>query len=267
MAGESGDEDTQTWIFLAALSALIGIFVIIAIFKKTTGGKLTGSKVRVVKAAPKVYRKKGSQLLIAGPSQAGKTALFGQLVHHTFVPTLTSINENIENSVPVHDPSDEGGRAKNVTIVDFPGHNENRHQLMNSYVPQAKAILFVIDSVNEKIHKQGAQFLYDILIHPYVHKLEIPVAICCNKTDMHTALSTSDLQNYLERELNVLRQSKSSAPGIEGFGDDDDDEKISLGYDGEAFKFDQLPFTVDFLPVSAKASKIDAISEFVYNQF
>ncbi len=44
-------------------------------------------------------------------------------------------------------------------------------------------------------------------------------------------------------------------------------KKISLGYEGEAFKFDQLPFSVDFVAVSAKTSAVSPIAEFIHHQF
>ena len=63
-------------------------------------------------------------VLIVGPSDAGKTALFSQLVHGRCVDTYTSM---VENSDVKSIASDDGSKSpKTVQLVDLPGHDRLR---------------------------------------------------------------------------------------------------------------------------------------------
>ena len=61
-------------------------------------------------------------VLLLGPSDAGKTSLFSQLVHGRSVDTYTSM---VENST-TKSFSTESGASKSVQLVDLPGHERLR---------------------------------------------------------------------------------------------------------------------------------------------
>ena len=61
-------------------------------------------------------------VLLLGPSDAGKTSVFSQLVHGRSVDTYTSM---VENST-TKSFSTESGASKSVQLVDLPGHERLR---------------------------------------------------------------------------------------------------------------------------------------------
>jgi hypothetical protein len=58
-------------------------------------------------------------VLIAGPTDSGKTVLFGQLAYKKQVETFTSMGENIAEFLAVTSDNTPSGRRLN--LVDLPG--------------------------------------------------------------------------------------------------------------------------------------------------
>ena len=88
---------------------------------------IVGVAVAVVLLIFLLRRQKSSSrrsILIVGPSDGGKTALFSQLVHGRCVDTYTSMVENCDvKSIS----SDDGSKSpKTVQLVDLPGHDRLR---------------------------------------------------------------------------------------------------------------------------------------------
>lgn len=73
-----------------------------------------------------------------GLSEAGKSAIFMQVLHDKFPDTFTSITENVDN----YSKGTLSGR-----IIDIPGHYRVRDKSFEKYKRTAKGIAFVIDSV------------------------------------------------------------------------------------------------------------------------
>lgn len=78
--------------------------------------------------------KRGTAVLLVGPSDAGKTALFARLVHGRAVPSHTSMQPNIGLLPPA------------TRLVDVPGHARLRGQGLADHLPAAKGVLFVVDA-------------------------------------------------------------------------------------------------------------------------
>ena len=88
---------------------------------------------------------RGAGILIVGPCDAGKTTLFLQLRDRsTRNGTVASMTIN---EADVNLPSDKSSAAP-VHIVDIPGHPRLRNHLFDVQAPSARAIVFLVDSVD-----------------------------------------------------------------------------------------------------------------------
>lgn len=77
--------------------------------------------------------------MLTGLVDSGKTILFSQLLYGELRETFTSISENDD------DYTNENG--KTVRVVDIPGNERLRGRFFDQFKANAKAIVFVIDSV------------------------------------------------------------------------------------------------------------------------
>eukprot|EP00126_Sphaerothecum_destruens_P001028 Sdes_comp12294_c0_seq1m2980 len=139
-------------------------------------------------------------ILLAGLSGAGKTLLYSQLVYKKCLETHTSIMENEANCNITWE-----GKTKQIYLIDTPGHERLRLRFIDDFTPIAKAILFVIDSV--ELHdncRSVADNIYDILINTNVQKYELPILFVCNKQDTLTALGKSLFVLLLNRKISPL---------------------------------------------------------------
>jgi signal recognition particle receptor subunit beta len=124
---------------------------------------------------------KRNTILLVGPSNAGKTALFYQLTdgeqHHG---TVASMQENAATaSIPA-----KGGGSRSMRLVDVPGHSSMRHKL-ESLLHEAAGVVFLVDSVEVTPHRtEAADLLYDVLTHPELQRRRLPLLIACNKMDL-----------------------------------------------------------------------------------
>lgn len=85
-------------------------------------------------------------VLLVGPEEAGKTALFSKLLYGITPQTHTSQHENEGNFVLQLPASLQDEKAKHAPIhlVDLPGHPRLRARL-NDFLPAADAIVFCVD--------------------------------------------------------------------------------------------------------------------------
>lgn len=88
-----------------------------------------------------IFRRRSAgrrDFLLTGLPEAGKSAIFMQLVHGKLADTFTSIKENIGE----YQSGNQSGR-----LVDIPGHYRVRDKCFELYKRNAKGIIFVVDSV------------------------------------------------------------------------------------------------------------------------
>ncbi|XP_065127256.1 signal recognition particle receptor subunit beta [Paramisgurnus dabryanus] len=218
---------------------LIGIFVALAIVFLTAvffGNLFGSSKVRNV-------------VLLLGLCDSGKTLLFTRLLIGKFVRTQMSFTESCASYKCKND------KATSWTLIDVPGHESLRSQIVEKYKAMARAIVFVVDSsVFQKDVKDVAEFLYSTLTDNMVAKNAPAVLVACNKQDVAVAKSAKLIQQQLEKELNTLRVTRSAALSSQddavGMGG-----SAYLGKKGKDFEFSQLPNRVEFIECSACGDK------------
>lgn len=94
--------------------------------------------------------------MICGVCDSGKTTLFSQLISAKLVQTYTSMTHN-QMTLPVE------GKAS-VELVDVPGHERVRGQVLETFSSSARAVIFVVDSntVSKQI-RDVAECLHSIL--------------------------------------------------------------------------------------------------------
>ncbi|TFK30168.1 hypothetical protein FA15DRAFT_651682 [Coprinopsis marcescibilis] len=185
----------------------------------------------VVQLFWKQKRSKGDSLLLVGPSDSGKTALFSKLVYGKSTPTNTSLQTNVSYANPTV--------TKPLRIIDVPGHPRIRGQL-TEYLPQAKTVAFVVDS--NTISRTGVAAAEHL--HQIIHAItSLPpsqtapsIVILCNKADLLKTSASSGsaeslavirVKTVLERELEKRRSAQSGGVNVEGLGEEG--ERMELG--------------------------------------
>lgn len=177
-----------------------------------------------------------------GLSDSGKTLLFSQLVAKKKVGTYTSIKENTT--------SYEVPKKASLNLIDLPGNDRTRAKFVDQFKHLARALVFVVDSVNfTREVRDVAEFLYGLLCDNVITHHSPPFLVVCNKQDQALAKSTKVIQSQLEKEMNVLRTTRMSVlDSTEGHSNN-----VFLGKVGKDFQFSDLrPITVDFVEFSAE---------------
>jgi len=212
-------------------------------------------------------KSRGSALLLVGPPESGKTAIFSTIVYDHTLPTSTSLQTNA--SVIALPPS-----SKTIRIVDVPGHPRIRDQFRD-HLPDAKAISFVADA--STISRNGAavaEHLHHILdaLTSLPPSQALPsLFIVAHKIDLLKSgassgkpeeLAVSRVKAVLERELEKRRASQSGGVGVEGLGEEGERSDMGglecSGPSGGAFKFAEWEGgEVDFIGTWVKAAQID----------
>ncbi|XP_078032593.1 signal recognition particle receptor beta [Augochlora pura] len=174
----------------------------------------------------------GNRILLTGLSDAGKTLIFARLACANFVKTYTSAKENTVDLVI---------NNRTLKLVDIPGHERLRYKFFHNFKSSAKGVVYVIDSVTfQKDIRDVAEYLYNILSEPSMQNKS--VLILCNKQDQTMAKGSSVIKTLLERELNLLRMTKTSQ--LEAT--DASSKNVFLGKEGKEFEFAQLDAHIDF---------------------
>ncbi|XP_046468639.1 signal recognition particle receptor subunit beta [Neodiprion pinetum] len=219
------NENTQ---FIGMLVAVFTIFITLVVF-----------------AVWRRRRSVGRSLILAGLSNAGKTLLYTRLLHSKYVATHTSVKENI-GDVTINNSA--------LRIVDIPGHERLRQKFFDNYKSSIRGLVYVIDSVTiQKDVRDVAEYLYTLLSDPTIQKNGTPVLILCNKQDQTTAKGCSVIKSLLEKEINLLRVTKTNQLETT----DASSSNFYLGKQGKDFEFIHLGSKVDF----AEASAFDKDSE------
>nr|CAD7445819.1 unnamed protein product [Timema bartmani] len=175
-------------------------------------------------------------VLLLGLCDSGKTLLFTRLLHEKFVLTHTSIKENVGDYV-VNNHS--------LRVIDIPGHERQRTKFLDQYKPVARAIIFVVDSVSiQKEIRDVAEYLYTLLSDPVVSSNCPPFLVLCNKQDVTMAKGIPVVKTLLEKEMNLLRKTKTSQ--LESTNETSNNNTF-LGKQGKEFEFSHLaPIRVEF---------------------
>lgn len=261
MASNEGRDLNNTWtndlqIHLRQLATTIGITLPLEIY--TTLAVLFATLVLIFFVArTALRRKKADTILLVGLSGAGKTALFYQLrdgsVHNG---TVTSMEPNIDSFI-LHSESSKPGKLKPVHVVDVPGHLRLRSKLDN-FLTQAGGIVFLVDASDFMPNVRAtAEYLCDVLSKAWVVKKKIPVLIVCNKMDKVTAHSTDFIRKQLEKEIDKLRVSRNVV------SDADVTSEVTIGKEGEPFKFTQCINKVTIAESSVLTDRITDIQQFI----
>jgi len=219
---------TQNLLLASLFVAIISIAIFVFISRRTS-------------------QSKRNILLLAGPPDSGKTAIFSSLVYGHAIPTNTSMQANSSLlNVP--------GKKDPIQVVDIPGHPRLRDQFRES-LPSTKAIAFVVDantvSRNAAIVAEHLHSVLDaIMALPPSQKLP-SLLILAHKSDLiktssistdATALAVNRVQTILERELERRRASQSGGMGVEGLGEEGNESPHMGGLDcsgpGGTFKFE-----------------------------
>ncbi|CAH8500440.1 unnamed protein product [Schistosoma curassoni] len=183
-------------------------------------------------------RKRLKNVLFIGACDSGKTTLFSSIVYGNPSSTFTSLNENVGNL-----KTDK----KALVLVDVPGHDKVRNEIIHKYKSDTLALVFVIDSKSiQSDVKDVAEFLYNILVDKVFIKNRVKLLVACNKQDATTAKGVSVVTHLLEKELNTLTFTRTGA--LAGL----DQSTIStLTKPGVTFTFAKSRLPVDFVEISA----------------
>ncbi|KAH8406096.1 hypothetical protein KR215_005210 [Drosophila sulfurigaster] len=221
--------------FTPILIALLVGFIIVAIFvilRRRSAGR--------------------RDFLLTGLSEAGKSAIFMQLVHGKFPETFTSIKENVGEYY--------SGQQAATRLVDIPGHYRVRDKCFELHKRNAKGIVFVVDSVSvQKDIRDVADFLYTILSDSATQPCS--VLILCNKQDQTTAKSSQVIKTLLEKELHTVRDTRSRK--LQSVGDDEVNKPIVLGKPGRDFEFAHISQQVQFVESSAKDNQLKQLTQWI----
>lgn len=200
-------------------------------------------------------KKKGRSILIVGPSDAGKTAIFVQVWQDRNVDTVTSVVAN------EGDYSPSNGRP-DVVLKDLPGNDRVRQKFWESNKAGVRGIICVIDAAGgSKSIRDGADVLYNILTDPLVAKVRPNVLIFANKQDLPTAKGIRVIRASLEREITTLRLTKSAT--LQTTEGNVSSSKM-LGRPDKDFDFDQLlPLKVEFAEGTGNSTDTSALKSII----
>ena len=218
------------------------------------------------------------QILLLGPSLAGKTSLLTRLergtsaasTHTSQVPVSIELTTSATSTHAHADKPaapDDGAAHTKFLLADTPGHGKLRQGALGQLSPEAmsanktKAVVFVVDASTLTDHETlsaAAMFLYDALLCLQRRATSaktgrvssVPVLVAANKLDLFTALPAALVKANLEAELGRIRGSRSkglldSGVGIDEVGNEERDDWLG-SYGSEKFLFDQMTeFGVD----------------------
>jgi signal recognition particle receptor subunit beta len=205
---------TTEGLALLCVSALLFALAVAALLRALFGGSSSSRRRR--QAAP---RHGGPLVLLAGPSNAGKTAIFMRLrdggkaaaAAAGLAPTVASMAPNM---AAARVSSGGGGRARAVTLLDVPGHASHRTRL-EAALADAAGVVFVVDSADVSPHRTAtADAMWDVLASADFARRRLPLLIACNKSDLELDAHSADfVRKTLERQLDAMRKTRTAGIG------------------------------------------------------
>ncbi|XP_045498459.1 signal recognition particle receptor subunit beta [Colias croceus] len=192
-----------------------------------------------------------NSVLLTGLSDAGKTLLFVRLVYSQYRQTFTSMKANVEEYITTNNT---------LRLVDLPGQERLRNKFFDQFKNSAKAIVYVVDSVTiQKEIRDVAEYLYTILVDPVIQSNCPPLLILCNKQDQPMSKGSQVIKSLLEKEINLVRVTKSSQ--LQAV-DSSQTNNTYIGKLGKDFEFSHLNCKVDFLECSASTGEDDSPTDY-----
>nr|CAG4645770.1 EOG090X0C7N [Lynceus sp. MCZ IZ 141354] len=163
--------------------------------------------------------------------------------------TFTSMKENT---------IDYFANEKKLKLIDVPGHERVRYKFIDGYKNSAKGIIFMIDSATfTKDLRDVAEFLYILLTDGSLGSKVKSVIVLCNKQDLPLSKGAQLIKSQLEKEMNILRTTKSSQ--LEGTSEIANNNTF-LGKTGKDFEFSHLNVPVLFEQCNLKSENPDLTS-------
>jgi len=196
-------------------------------------------------------KKKGRSILIVGPSESGKTAIFLRLGFGKDMETVTSTTPNItEFEVP-------DTAVAPLLLKDLPGHEKVRVKYWDANKVGMRGVICVMDAAGgSKAVRDAAEVLYEILTDPIVNSVKPNILVFANKQDLPTAKATNVLRLQLEREITTLRLTKSAS--LKMIGGNSSGPTKALGKLDRDFEFNQLlPLKVGFAEGTAAGEEVE----------
>jgi len=209
-----GGMSSTTMVF-TLLVVMASIYMAVQILQGFSGKPLLGKRSR------------GQLALILGQCGAGKTALFFRLRELAEVATVSSLKP-LRDTMQIKESAD-GEPIGTIEVMDYPGHSRLRGKLQE-HLKEARCIVYVVDSENKSQLKDVAEHLYELMTLPDINELHIPILLALNKVDLTAARTEKFIIDELDREIEVMRQSRAAT--LEG----QDSADSYLGIDGEKFK-------------------------------
>lgn len=195
-------------------------------------------------------------VLLAGPSGAGKTALFCKWTNLSSLTFVPSREENVASQA-------EGPFATHpVKLVDLPGHpklqsTEDKYFEDPSSI---KAVVFVLDGSSDQAGiAEAAQRLFTLLLKTEFH--EIPVLLAQNKMDLFNTLSVRKTTEIVESVIDQMRKAHVTDVGVIG---KEEQGSVQIGSDGHFYLRD-LVGPVEIIPGSVKNGQIGQWSTWLKN--
>lgn len=201
-------------------------------------------------------RKKGTVLLIAGPSGAGKTCLWLRLKEGgKSKSTVASLQEN---DAVCEIPCGRAGQLSKIRVVDVPGHASFRHKLEH-FAADSVGIVFLVDAVEITPHRtEASDILFELLTNAEVIRNAVPVLIACNKADLEAQAHSIDfIKRTLEKQIDTMRKTQAASIGTTAGKDS------KLGKVDKPFTFSSVKNEVTFASISALLGSLDDVQGFV----
>nr|CAG4650435.1 EOG090X0C7N [Sida crystallina] len=233
---DSSNQDAPDWIKIAVAIAAVAITLVIFLLWRSK---------RVLRRG----------VCLIGLCDSGKTQLFTQLIYKKAIETFTSIQENTGQLFL--------DQKKPLQIIDIPGHERVRQKFFDTYKSSARGVIYVIDSLNfTKDIRDVAEYLYTVLLDPVINSNRPPVLILCNKQDHALAKGMQVIKTQLEKEMNVLRNTKSNQ--LESATADAGNAKTFLGDEGKDFEFSDLhPHRIEFAMGSVQEGDLNDVTKWL----
>eukprot|EP00920_Eleutheroschizon_duboscqi_P020550 GHVT01048659.1.p1 GENE.GHVT01048659.1~~GHVT01048659.1.p1 ORF type:complete len:241 (-),score=32.69 GHVT01048659.1:1367-2089(-) len=209
----------ETIVFSIVTLLLVFFFYRVSKWIAVSVFRLVGAASSLVRGRKGLGGRSPQLALLLGECDSGKTSLFLQLRNGRPGLTVSSMQAN-HSSVLLSDKLQAAAAAGNahrhsgnnnmhdilhakpllVNLVDYPGH-PRLHTGALKLLPQAKCIVYVIDSADKQAIKTSAERLYELLVHPQMHQFRPPLLVGCNKADLPAARPPEAIQEDLEREM------------------------------------------------------------------
>merc|ERR1712226_1260703 len=214
-------------------------------------GSLIFLKFSVFKSGGSI--KYGKSIIFCGSRDSGKTTLLSGIVNKSVkkAPTLRTQTSQIQNTYPF-------GLNDSYNLVDIPGHERVRMQILEKHIKDTKALIFVIDAENtaddtDNDLRDSAEYFINILGNPELYSRT-------SKKDQLQILK--DIYSVSSQSSGGVRKQLKNTSTLDNDQEEVDRKsqninKIFFESEGD-FKFEDLDnFNVKFLGTSCVDEEFD----------